>query len=410
MNWKAIRTVYLKELKDSLRDRRTLLSMIFVPALIMPAIIFGFGAISMKMIKKAGQERASVMIIGGADSPTVRAVLETNPKLRVQPASDDYATRIAGKQTRAAVEISPGFETALANGEKAVIKIYHHQGDIRSTAAVGEIDRSLREYREKLVQQTLVKNHLPPSAVRPFDLARENVAPPEKVGGSLIGGFVPYALILLSFVGALYPAMDLTAGEKERGTMETILCSPLARIDLVLGKFLMVLTASLSTVICSLTSLGLSMTIGGSYLLKKAGAGDAGRAISDAQALSLSIDPRGVLAVFVMVLPLAVLFAAVLFTVSLFAKSYKEAQTYTSPMIVLVILPSIAALLPGVELNPMLSLVPILNVALVSKEMVSGTFPLTPIILIFLSTCAYAAVALTAAVRMFNREDVLFRT
>lgn len=110
-----------------------------------------------------------------------------------------------------------------------------------------------------------------------------------------------------------------------------------------------------------------------------------------------------------MVFPVAVLFAAVEFTVALFAKSYKEAQSYVSPLIIVIILPAVIGMLPGVELNAPLALVPILNVSLVSKELVSGVWHWGLIGLIFGSTCAYAAAALALAVRMFNREDVIFR-
>src|SRR6185369_6116265 len=98
-----------------------------------------------------------------------------------------------------------------------------------------------------------------------FDVERKNVAPPEKVGGATIGGIIPYMIIILCFTGAIYPAIDLTAGEKERGTMETLLCSPVGRTEIVLGKFLMVLTASLTTMLLSLVSMGVSMTLGLAY-------------------------------------------------------------------------------------------------------------------------------------------------
>ena len=99
--------------------------------------------------------------------------------------------------------------------------------------------------------------------MKPFEVRTENVAPPEKVGGNMIGGLIPYLFIILCFTGAMYPAMDLTAGEKERGTMETILCSPVARTDLVLGKFLVVLTASLTAALISMISMGLTFVVGG---------------------------------------------------------------------------------------------------------------------------------------------------
>jgi sodium transport system permease protein len=99
----------------------------------------------------------------------------------------------------------------------------------------------------------------------------------------------------------------------------------------------------------------------------------------------------------------------VIFTVSLFAKSYKEAQSYVAPLIFVVIMPAVVGLLPGIELNVQLALVPILNLSLVCKEMLSGVWNWHYIALIFGSSCAYAAVALWLAVRMFSRESVIFR-
>ena len=123
-----------------------------------------------------------------------------------------------------------------------------------------------------------------------------------------------------------------------------------------------------------------------------------------------TIDPLGTLAVVGMGLPLAALFAAGLMTIALFAKSYKEAQSYVSPLIIVIILPAMMAMLPGVELSTRLALVPILNLSLVSKELVSGVWHWHYLALIFGSSCLYAAAALARCVRMFNRESVLFRS
>jgi sodium transport system permease protein len=186
--------------------------------------------------------------------------------------------------------------------------------------------------------------------------------------------------------------------------METILCSPVARTDLVLGKFLMVLTASLTTAVISTVVLGVSIAV------RVATLGDSGMAAAASSGMDMTLDPAGLLLVLAMVLPVAVLFCAVLLAVSLFAKSIKEASSYASPMIILIIIPAMMGLMPGVELNTRLALVPILNIALVSKELVSGVFHWHYLALIFGSTCAYAAVALAFCVHMFNRESVLFRS
>ena len=411
MNWSNIVTVYLKELKDSLRDRRTLISMIVVPTLIMPIIMFGVGTIMSKIVKQAQAETVSVMVLGGADSPGVVASLTADTKFRVVPESADYKQLISDKKVRAAVEIPAGFEAALKAGDPQTVSLYYYEGELKSGFGVKALQDFFTALREKTVEARLTERGLPAALIKPFVVKRQNVAPPEKVGGNAIGGFIPYLIIILCFTGAMYPAMDLTAGEKERGTMETLLCSPVRRINLVLGKFLMVLTASLTTVLLSLISMGVSAGIAVIYfgnMPQASGASQAMAAQAGGGTIPL-IDPVGLIGVAALVLPVAVFFAAILLAISLFAKSYKEAQSYVSPLGIVVIMPAVIGMLPGVELNAKLALVPILNLSLVCKEMLSGVWHWNYIVLIFSSSCLYAAIALGFAVRMFNREDVMFR-
>jgi sodium transport system permease protein len=400
-------TVYAKELRDLLRDRRTVLSMVVIPTLVMPLILTVIGFISFKVIRQARATVPTVMVVGGEDSPKARGALLGHDKFRVMPTDPDWRQQISDKRVRAAVEIPAGFDRALERGEAATVKIYNYDGEMRSSFAVDELRRFFTAYRENLITARLAQHGLPPTLVKPFDVRTENVAPPEKVGGNVMGGLIPYLFIFLCFTGAMYPAMDLTAGEKERGTLEAILSSPVARVDLVLGKFLMVLTASLGTVVCSMVSMLLSFLAAGVLLASSGGSSGGVRGLA---AMNLpTLDPAGLVAVFCMVIPVAVLFSAVLLAISLFAKSFKEAQSYASPLIIVVLLPAIVGMLPGVELNARLALVPILNVSLVSKELVSGIWSWGYLALIFGSTCLYAGAALAWAVRMFNREDVLFR-
>jgi sodium transport system permease protein len=165
----------------------------------------------------------------------------------------------------------------------------------------------------------------------------------------------------------------------------------------------MVLTASIATAILSLASMAVSFGVGKKLLLGVArGAADS--------AMQITISGKGVASIFFVVLPLAVFFSAALLAISLFAKSFKEAQSYLSPLMIIAVLPAVAALLPGVELNTALALVPVLNTSLVSKEIITGTYHWNYIALIFVSSSVYAAIALAIAVKLFQREDVLFRT
>jgi sodium transport system permease protein len=400
MNPHHISVVYRKELKDALRDRRTVISMIVVPIFLMPVLTIFVGVLSARLIGRALQQVPSVMIVGGENSPQILAALRALPDVRVVPAAADYAQQIIDKKIRAAVELPTDFDAIIARGDTAKIRIDIYQDEINSESGAAKLQTFFQDFRQRVIRRRLGDRHLPENLAEPLVVQETNVAPPEKVGGVVLGGLVPYFVIILSLTGAMYPAMDLTVGEKERGTIETILCSPISRVSLVLGKFFLVLTASLATTALAITSMGLTLAAAGEMV---------GGLPQISHMLQLQITPTAVIWVFVMTVPLAVLFSAALLALSLFAKSFKEAQSYISPLTIAVIAPAIVSVLPGVELDARLSLVPILNTSLVSKEIVSGTYHWNYIALIFGSSCIYAAAALWLAVRLFQREDVLFR-
>jgi len=270
---------------------------------------------------------------------------------------------------------------------------------MKSSFAAQPIEQFFRQLREATVNERLAARDFPAKLLKPFEVRQTNVAPPKKVSGNLIGSIIPYVLILMCMTGAIYPAVDLAAGEKERGTMETLLCSPVPRTHLVLGKCLMVLTAALATTLLSLSSMGVSFAV-----VKKLAVG-----VAKNGALPLTIDPASLLAVFAMMLPMALLFSAAMLAIALFSRSSKEAHSYLQPLLIVTIMPAVASMLPGVELNHWLALIPVLNVSLACKELLSGTHHWNYIALIFGSTCVYAAGALAAAVALFKRESVLFR-
>jgi sodium transport system permease protein len=404
MSLRNVGVVYRKELREALRDRRTLISSFLVPLLLFPLLTAGFGAVSVYMIRQAELESPEVMVLGGSDSPRVVEQLAQEKGIKVVPAAADWKQQIINKELRAAVEIPAGLDSDLANQKQDTIKIYIYKNEMKSELAAERVEKTLKKYDEKILSERLASRNLPAGILKPFEIQQENVAPEEKVWAEMLGGMIGYMVVLLCLTGGMYPAMDLTAGEKERGTMETILSSPIARRDLVVGKFLLVLTASLVTAVLSVTSMGTSFAALHHFNLFT---------VSDnggSSAIMLKLSPTTILSIFIMALPLAVLFSACLMTIAIFAKSYKEAQTYISPLMIVVIVPAVSALLPGAELNAKTSLIPILNASLLCKELVAGTYHWNFIAIIFLSTCVYAGVALFLAVKMFQREDVLFRS
>jgi sodium transport system permease protein len=404
MNWHNIRTVYFKELLDTLRDKRTLISSVIVPLLLFPLMTIGFGTVAAKAMKSLSKETVSIMVFGQEHAPTVAKNLERAPGLKIEPSKEDYRQRIGDKRLRAAIEFPPGFEEALKQGGTNAphVKIYSYEGEVRSQVAVRQLQALLRDYSDKVVGTRLAEKGLSHETLKPFKTDVENVAPPEKVTGSILGGLIPYMIIFLCFVGAVTPAIDVTAGEKERGTMETILVTPISRSDLVAGKFLLVVTVSLITTLLSVTSFAITFSLPMNALK--------GLGPQAGPLMAFQVSALSVVWVLIMLLPLAVFFSALLIAVGTFARTFKEAQTYISPMMVLVIIPAVASTLPGFDLSTKLALVPILNVSLVCKDVLTANFNWGLIALTFASSCAYAGVALFGAVQAFKRESVLFRT
>ena len=398
MSGRNVLIVYLKELRDLLRDRRTLRSIVLVPLVIMPVLVQVMTRTVRSITANASAEVFVIQVLGGTDSPDTVAQLGADPKLRVEPATDDWRQLIADKKIRAAVRLPDQFESDLKAGTAGPVTIFTYEGEFRSGYAAAELEGFFRRLSDSEVRRRLADRGLSPALIKPFATHRENVAPPAKVAGNRVGGLVPYLIVILCLTGALYPAIDLTAGEKERGTMETLLCSPLARIEIVLGKFFMVLTCSCASVVMACISMFLSFQLGGP------------KTASGAAALGLThVDPAGMVGVLVMILPVAVLFSALLLALGLWARNAREAMTYIGPLMLIVIVPAAVGTLPGIDLNARYALVPILNLSLACHEMLTGVWHWHYLALIFASMSAYAAAALALAVRMFNRESVVFR-
>jgi sodium transport system permease protein len=198
-------------------------------------------------------------------------------------------------------------------------------------------------------------------------------------------------------MGAMYPAIDLAAGEKERGTMETLLTAPVSRFQILVGKFAVVVLTGLMSAAVSI--FGILVAV---------------RQISKIPPEILSavmaiLDAQTVLLVLSLLLPLTVFFAAFLLSMSIYAKSYKEAQSMISPLMIVVILPVMIGLFPGVALDPVTALIPVLNVSLATKEIIAGTIKTGLLLEVYASLLVLAGLSLFGCARWFEREETIFR-
>jgi sodium transport system permease protein len=196
----------------------------------------------------------------------------------------------------------------------------------------------------------------------------------------------------------MYPAIDLGAGEKERGTMETLLTAPVNRFHILLGKFGVVVLSGL--VSASVSILGLFIAIKQSQEIP-------------AQFMDILVRMLGwdtIVLVLSLLLPLTIFFAGILLSVSLSARSFKEAQSLISPLNIAVVVPAAIGLVPGIKMTYATALIPILNVSLATKEIIAGTMKTSHLAVVYASLIALALVSLYGSVWWFKRESTIFRS
>lgn len=299
---------------------------------------------------------------------------------------------IEARDFHAVLVLHEGFAEALAGDGTARYTVLYDESQEKSQVAERKISRFLDRLSEGIVRARVTGHGLAGTVLDPFSPHDINVGRER----SILAVLLPYVVLLMCFAGAIYPAIDLGAGEKERGTLETLLVTPAGRLELVLGKFLVVTLASFTAALLNIVSLSVSVQLG---LIDIGGAGG-----------SLALDGRAMALSFVLMLPVAALFAAVLMAVSIFAKSFKEAQSYTAPINMVVIVPAVVSFIPGVELTIPLALVPLVNVSLALKEAWAGIFQWDCLAVLIVSSLVYAGAALLFCAAWFQREEVLFRT
>ena len=391
MNRSPVLTIYKKEMLDTIRDRRTLISMVVVPLAAIPLLFLVMSKFVSSSEKIAGNEAAAIAVRNADRLPgLLNALAQAGFKLATR---DDIKAAIERKEIAAGVE-----PVELPGQGKIEVRVYADLTRRSSEVASGRIRAALAAFRQDSIRLKLTALGLPVSIADPFAVKPVNIAPEKKMAGLFWGSMVGYFVVLLMFTGGMYPAIDMTAGEKERRTLEVVLASPARRGAVILGKIFATTTAVLITAILSIVSLVVSFRFA-----------DFGKEMSRTVG-HMPLDVRSVALVFVALAPMAFLAASLMIAIALFAKSFKEAQSYLTPLIMVVIFPLVLGMLPGFQLTPALALMPLFNVCQLIKEIFLGEYSGLAFAITMAANMVYAAVAFYAAVRVFSNERVLFRT
>jgi sodium transport system permease protein len=394
--------VFLKELKELVRDKKTLFFMIALPLLIFPLIFGGVAFVTKQAIEKAETKVLKYALVGAEYAPVIAEKLQQPTKFtKIDIGADSDYTSLIRNETIDFVLIIPSSysEEVLGNGQ-STIQLYLNDAGLNLVyQRVNEIVKEQADASQLQAFSTLGLDASQQQALlKPIVLEKISTADDRENWGEKIGGMLPYLLFILCLQGAMFPATDIGAGEKERGTLETLLISPIDRNKIVFGKFFTIAFAGTMTALITVASMA-----GWGLVLSQ------GMAIKFVADFMGQIGVIDFILIFLMLVPVVAIFAAVLLSISIYAKSFKEAQSYMGPLVIFVIIPVILALLPGVELKGGWAWVPLTNVALAMKELVKGTMDYYQLIAIFASTVLIAGALIAFCVYWFKQEKVLFR-
>ena len=394
--------VFFKEIKELLRDRKTLFFMIALPILIFPLIFGGMAYFTAQAFEKAESKVLKYAVVNAQYAPELAKDLVQSDKFERVDIGDntDYAGLIKSDAIDFAIVMPENYSADILQSGQLTITL--HLNDAQLNMVHNRVNALVQKYADEY--QALAFSTLGVSAeqrgalLNPIELKQISTADQRENWGEKIGGMLPYLLFILCFQGAMFPATDIGAGEKERGTLETLLISPIDRTKIVLGKFLTIACAGATTALITV----ISMAVWGLVLSR----GFAMQFVTDFMSQIGIVD---FVLMFLMLIPLVAIFASVLLSISIYARSFKEAQSYMGPLVIFVIIPVMVALMPGVELKGGWSWVPLTNVALAMKELVKGTMDYFQLIAIFGSTALIAVLLLGFCVYWFKQEKVLFR-
>ncbi len=387
--------IFRKELLDTLRDRRTLMTMLVIPILVFPITLNIFVEVSKSYEESANTKTMKIGIVGDQNHRFTTQLKQipnqVGPKkIMVFKDSSTLKKAIESDQIQLGLVV-PSNEVDLRKTQQTVTLTW-----LLDASEVGRADRaqqygaSLQAFADAERLQTL---GLRPEQIKPLSINTINCASDKKMVGQLAGGFLPYIFIAFGFIGCMYPAIDLFTGEKERGTLETLLTVPVSRWKILIGKMLVVVSSGMLAATCALIGLFISIEF-----LDLA----ANKELLDV--IHSVLTPAFILSMFALLLPLVIFFAGLMIPIAIYAKSFKEAQSIITPLNIVMVLPAMIGFFPGIELNLNTTFIPVVNVVLATKELVAGTLSWLYFSSVFGVMCILAAVAIGLSYKQFGRE------
>lgn len=407
----------IKELREILRDRRTIVTLVFMPLLVYPLLSMAFQKFALSSLSSLSQveclvgveseqavNRLSEFLHEGErilrSAPPANATTSspnTNPQMNLDAEpkiswlyGDNLRGGVSAGSLDVAVIILEGIELDPSAGFSQQLKcqvIYREESALSKVAAeyiTKRLDAVNRRYTTNVLRVPL-----------PTEFELQPVSGSGGAAAFSLTTLVPLILILMTITGAVYPAIDLTAGERERGTLETLMAAPVPRLGLLIAKYVAVLTVALFTATANLVAMTTTLVATG-----------LGETVFGTSGLTIDLVAQ----VFALLILFAAFFSAILLAVTSFARSFKEAQAYLIPLMLLSLAPGMMSLMPELEFNGLLAVTPLVNIVLLARDVFEGTVQPTLATAAVLSTALYAFAAIGLAARIFGTDAILYES
>tara|TARA_B100000700_G_scaffold183520_1_gene202416 strand:- start:22 stop:1215 length:1194 start_codon:yes stop_codon:yes gene_type:complete len=391
-------SIFKKELIDVLRDRRTLFFMVVIPVVVMPVIIF----ISLKFQeyqnKKSEEKILNIALVNESEDTKIRDYIlnQKGVNLIEDIDADSLEAGIKSDSLQGGLYIGRDFLEKISTNQIGAVDIYFKSSNLMSKAK-RRINNALEQYKNEIVADRLSQFNIDKGLLEPIEIINRDMSTKKETLGKAIGGLIPYMLVMFIFLGAMYPAIDLGAGEKERGSLETLLSSPATKFEITMGKLMVVSLTGLASGLISV--IGISFPL---YFLDN---------IPDqikSTVLEI-ISPFMIVSIVFLMIPIAIFFASMLLSISFYARSFKEAQSLMGPLNIAVFIPLMLTLGPGIEIDHVTALIPLVNVGLLTKEILAGSLEPIYFIETLSSLLFFAAIGIRFSVYWFNKENTIFR-
>lgn len=396
MNMRRVGALFKRELKDILRDKKTLFTMVVIPIILYPLLIIGMSVL-MSAIMSSQAEKTYLVAFDtdAAVEKEFETIFEENKE------DIGYQIEIADVSNYEEALEAEEIDAFVRETGEGVYALNYLSAKDKSTTAVSALGSAFDIYREELREQKIEDAGLDvETLLNPISFQREDLSSTEESVGNLLGSMMPFFIIVSILLGAIYPAIDVTAGERERGTLETLLTLPVTNFEMIMSKFLAVSVIACVSAMLNVFSMGGAM----GFLVSST--------MSSVADMNITIHYEtfipGILFTLIVMMFFALLVTAVCMCTCVFAKSFKEANNYATPVMLIFMFGSYVTMIPDVELTAQTAAIPIVNVALMVEGLFQFSYNYGLFAIVLFSNVAYSLLAIMILGKIYNSEAVLF--